>query len=198
MKKVENYKKICKKGIYKQKNMCYNSSESKNNKEKLMAEKKKIDLSTVEFNEDKSNIAKNLNALSGEEIFNRYFYEDDQDQDILDSFNASLAQDDPKRPGKTKFEILRSFITNNTLNTICNAIESFVTPYVPEGYSFDTNKLCEDLEAAFTENMDISRNAALRNTKKDKVHPFVVGIINYFQRTVNRGIEYKHENTDEL
>ncbi len=156
-----------------------------------MAEKiKSSELSEYPFDETKSALATEINSLSNQEIFERYFVASNNKQDIMAEFNDLLEIRNVSDQTKKKYLLLNSLVTGNNLSYICTGIKSAATAYMPKGYTLNTKQVFDDLEQLFNENKKVTRTAALRDTDNKGAHPYVRGILSFFKASMDKALDY--------
>lgn len=147
----------------------------------------KIDANAPYVPEESKN-GQRILSYSNEQIFNRYFTEDngvgfgDDFDEVINIRN----EEDEKAPFVYKN---LTALAGDVLNYVRSKFHLKIVPFVPEGYKINTATLVKDIESILEENPNAVRQAGVSN----KLNPFIRGSVEFLLTTLNKGLEYKIE-----
>ena len=165
-KKVCKFQKIFKKGIYKPKNVCYNTLEIKEN---IMTEKEKKALG---YNIDKTQLLKVMDA-SDEYVCNRYLTQDPSafvpsTMEFDEKFHKVLNKYDYDENTKQNFYEYDNvrLCQGICLDFFFSKLKFDVFPLLPADYNLDLPNILHDLNEVLGQNRDEIRQATFNRKNK--------------------------------
>lgn len=129
--------------------------------------------------------AKRIDALSDQELFERYFMPTNNPNWKItdDSMNALRLKDE--KTDRYRFEKSRS-IMGSPFDYFVTALYLRIVTYIPQGYKLNMANIVYDFETILAENSEQARTIA----KTKEVTDFLYDLTRNFTDLANRGLDY--------
>ena len=137
------------------------------------------------FDPDKTETSRKLSRMSGQELFERYFVEENGTEWFKDFRNerCKIEENHPLYPRINSLQ-------GTPLQAIIRGFHIDVAGIAPLGYKLNGSILVKDLEAILSENLTQTTEAVKSKLNKEPATPFIIELTTFLSQRCVEGIAY--------